>query len=92
MPGQIKAISLAKLQAIVCAFTGLLAGILYSFGGAVYDATTVGLNSGTALAFLALVGMPVMFAAAGFVIGFVEAHLYNLICFWLGGINMGFDV
>lgn len=43
--------------------------MLYSVGGLVYDLLTVGLNWGTAMAFLALVGMPLLFGAFGFALG-----------------------
>jgi hypothetical protein len=69
----------AKLQAIQMAVVGLFAGILYSFGGAVHDLTTGALGSGTVLAFLALLGMPALFAVAGFGIGAIGAMLYNLV-------------
>ncbi|MDH3216345.1 MAG: hypothetical protein OEN01_08640 [Candidatus Krumholzibacteria bacterium] len=88
---QIGILFLAKLQAIVMAFVGLIAGILYSFGGFIYEAFTGTLNSGTALAFLALIGMPIVFAAAGFIVGLIEAFLYNLIARWFGGIEMDFE-
>ncbi len=48
---------------------GLVAGVLYAFGGLVIDLLTVGLNAGTALAFMALVGMPLLFGAVGFLLG-----------------------
>ncbi len=51
------------------AWVGLACGVVYSVGGLVVDLLTVGLNWGTALAFLALAGMPALFAAAGFVLG-----------------------
>ena len=71
------------------AIVGLIAGILYSFGGAVYDVLTTGsVNLGTALAFLALIGMPVMFAAFGFVLGLIQAPLYNLFATRFGGIEI----
>lgn len=50
-------------------YLGLLCGVLYSFGGLVVDSLTIGLNWGTAMAFLAIVGMPVMFGAFGFLLG-----------------------
>jgi hypothetical protein len=53
------------------AYLGLGLGVLYSFGGLVYDLTTTGLNLGTALAFGALVGMPLIFAVIGFTLGAV---------------------
>ena len=51
------------------AYVGLGCGMLYSFGGVVVDMLTIGLNWGTAMAFGALVGMPVVFGAFGFVCG-----------------------
>ena len=53
------------------AIIGLVAGLLYSVGGLVVDLLTVGLNEGTAMAFGALLGLPVIFGAAGFVLGIV---------------------
>jgi|GEM_PF-1013339 integral membrane sensor domain MASE1 len=86
---RIGVISLAKLQAGLFAFVGLLAGTIYSFGGAIVDAlvsngwitttATPGLSWGTALAFLALIGMPGVFATFGLITGAVGALLYNLV-------------
>ncbi|MDP6418463.1 MAG: hypothetical protein QGG80_03225 [Candidatus Krumholzibacteria bacterium] len=81
----------AKLQALVMAALGFIAGVLYAFGGFFYELFTGTLNSGTALAFMALIGMPLMFAACGFVAGAVGAVLYNLVARWFGGIEMDFD-
>lgn len=78
----------AKLQALQMAAVGLIAGIAYSFGGALYESATGTLNTGTALAFMALIGMPVLFGAVGFVVGGVGALLYNSIARWIGGIEI----
>ena len=78
----------AKLQAIQMACVGLIAGVLYAFGGFFYELFTGTLNSGTALAFLALIGMPLTFAVGGFVAGAVGALLYNLVAGWTGGIEI----
>ena len=51
------------------AMVGLALGILYSIGGLVIDLMTIGLNAGTALAFLALICMPLIFGAIGFCVG-----------------------
>lgn len=89
---RVGAIFLAKLFAIVMAAFGLVAGVIYSFGGAAYDILTTGsANVGTALAFLALVGMPAMFASAGFVIGVVGAPIYGRAARWFGGIEMDIE-
>ena len=71
------------------AAVGLLAGVAYSFGGAAIDvlvttglitsASTPGLSWGTALAFLALIGMPAYFAVFGFAAGAIGAFLYGLV-------------
>jgi hypothetical protein len=55
------------------AYLGFVCGVLYSFGGLVIDLLTIGLNWGTALAFMALVGMPVIFGAFGFLLGAIVA-------------------
>jgi hypothetical protein len=56
---------LAKWMACI----GLVCGVLYSVGGLFYDLHTVGLNWGTAMAFMALVGMPVILGTFGFICG-----------------------
>ncbi len=53
----------------VGAIVGLVLGAIYSVGGFVIDLMGPGLNTGTALAFLALIGMPILFGAAGLLIG-----------------------
>ena len=96
----ISVLSMAKVHALAMGFLGLLAGIIYSFGGLLIDAgvtvdwitsnDTPGLSMGTALAFGALIGMPIIFATFGFVVGAVTAILFNCISHWFGGINMHF--
>ncbi len=82
----------AKLKATLMAFIGLIAGIVYAFGGALYELLTGTLNTGTALAFLALAGMPLLFAACGFVSGAIGAVLYNLVSRRFGGIGVDFEL
>lgn len=81
----------AKLQAIQWAIAGLFAGVLYSFGGLIFELFTGSLNSGTAIAFLALLGMPAMFAAIGFIAGAIGAFLYNSYAKWGGGIEIDLE-
>ena len=90
--------SLARFQAVLFALLGLLAGLLYSFGGLIIDllvssgwtasTETPGLGSGTALAFLAIIGMPLLFGACGFIVGIIEAALYNFSVRWWGGMRV----
>ncbi len=79
-------LSFAKLQTVILAIVGLIAGILYSFGGLIVDilvsigwvstAETPGLSFGTVLAFGSLIGMPIVFTMFGFIAGIIEALLY----------------
>jgi len=97
---RIKVFSFAKFQAVLMALVGLFAGILYSFGGLIIDGLvsyelmtseeTQGLSWGTVLAFGALIGMPIIFAVVGFLLGIVEAILYNLFAGWFGGLDINF--
>ena len=41
---KIRVLSLAKLQGILWVYVGLLCGILYSFGGFIYDLVITGSN------------------------------------------------
>jgi hypothetical protein len=76
-----------QFQTIMGALIGLILGILYSFGGLIIDtlvtlglitsSETPGLSYGTVLAFGALVGMPIIFALFGCVLGLIEAVLYK---------------
>ena len=87
--GNIGVFSVAARQAALMAIIGLVAGFLYSFGGAAVDVlvttgvitstSTPGLSYGTALAFMALIGMPFFFAVFGFATGSIGAFLYGLI-------------
>jgi hypothetical protein len=50
--------------------------------------STPGVSWGTALAFLALIGMPIIFATFGFIAGAIGASLYDLVARWVGGIEV----
>ncbi len=63
----------AKTSAKWMAWLGLVCGVLYSGIGFAYDLRTTGLNWGTAMAFGAIVGMPAIFGAAGFLFGALGA-------------------
>lgn len=82
-------LSLAKLMTALMTLIGLIMAIIYSFGGAIYDLTYTGaVNLGTALAFFALIGMPLCFGLCGFIIGITSAYAYNLAAKRLGGIEL----
>lgn len=98
---RIEILSFAKLYALIGASVGLLLGIVYSVGGLVIDTLvtlgwmtsteTPGLSYGTLLAFGALVGMPLICAAVGFIVGFIGALIYNVYAKRFGGIDIEFS-
>lgn len=63
------ALKVARLTALL----GLICGLLYSVVGLFYDLFTVGLNRGTAMAFLAILGMPALLGFFGLVFGALGA-------------------
>ena len=69
------------------AYLGFGCGVLYSFGGLIIDLMSVGLNWGTAMAFGALVGMPAIFGAFGFLCGALAALVAGGVGAVLSGIR-----
>ena len=70
-----KALKLARWMA----WLGLACGVLYSVGGLFYDLYTTGLNGGTAMAFGALIGMPLIFGTFGFLVGLLGWAIVGLV-------------
>ncbi|MCY4357190.1 MAG: hypothetical protein OXD01_06680 [Gammaproteobacteria bacterium] len=69
--------AMAKQTALAMSVLGLIAGVFYSFGGFLQELATNSLNTGTALAFLALPGMPLLFAGCGLCLGILIAFVNN---------------
>lgn len=98
---KIKVLSMVKFQVVIASLIGLVAGIVYSFGGLIIDVlvsigwitfpSTPGLSFGTVLAFGALIGMPIIFATIGLAVGLIEALLYNIYAKLFGGIEIDFE-
>ena len=89
---KINVLELAKLQAVLMTPLGIITGIIYSFGGTIYDIINTGsVNYGTALAYVALVVQPIMFAVVGFGLGIIEAFIYNIFAKRFGGMNVELD-
>lgn len=98
---KIKVFAFAKFQTVLGAFIGLICGVLYSFGGLILDILvsiewvtsqeTPGLSYGTVLAFGALIGMPIIGAAFGFLLGLFEAVLFNVFVRFFGKIRINFE-
>ena len=95
-------ITFGKFQGVMGLLLGFLLGVIYSFGGLILDtmvtfgwintSETPGLSIGTILAFGAILGMPLVFSVLGFLLGLLEAYLFNLVARWFGGMNLKFHV
>ena len=78
---------------------GFLCGLFYSVGGFLIDAlvsmeflsSAPGLSYGTLLAFGALIGMPLLLGAAGFLLGLVAGLLFNGCLKGINGLQVFFD-
>ncbi|MBT8220449.1 MAG: hypothetical protein KJP00_11515 [Bacteroidia bacterium] len=98
---KINVFSFVKFHVVIGGIIGLLAGILYSFGGLIIDTLvslgwittpeTPGLSYGTILAFGALIGMPLIGATVGLICGICEALIFNVCAKWLGRIDINFE-
>ena len=82
-------VSSAKVLTILMGVVGLILGLAYSIGGAIFD-VIVGQVSwgGTGLAFAAIPGMTAIFAGAGLVAGISAPLIYNLLVRRTGGIKV----
>ena len=87
----IEILSSAKFLTTLMGIVGLILGILYSVGGAIYD-VIVGQVSwgGTGLAFAAIPTMTGMFAGTGLAVGIIAPLIYNLLSGWIGGVKVDF--
>ena len=98
---KIKVLSYSRLQTTIGLLLGLLAGIIYSFGGLIIDALvslgwittseTLGLSYGTLLAFGALIGMPLIGGLVGFATGILGAIIYNWLARWMGKVDLNIE-
>ncbi|MDC0222017.1 hypothetical protein OAL54_09800 [Gammaproteobacteria bacterium] len=70
--------SWGKVLAKWMSLLGLLVGLLYSIGGLIVDLLTIGLNAGTAMAFGAVIILPVLCGILGIIVGYL-AELITII-------------
>ena len=59
----------SKFLAKWMAVAGLLLGSFYAIGGLTIDLLTIGLNLGTAMAFGAIIVLPILFGVFGIILG-----------------------
>lgn len=88
---RIGVLSAAKLQAVLMAFVGLIAGIFYAIIGTTLGEVTGSAGLGAGLGILAIIVVPILYATFGFIGGAIGAFLYNLVAGWVGGLEMDFE-
>ena len=86
--------SVAKLQAIIMSFVGLIAGIFIAIIDMMLKslATSAGIDKlpGAELGFSAIIILPIAYAIFGFIGGAIGAIVYNLSAKLVGGLEMDF--
>jgi len=100
-PRKINLLPFLKFQMVMGSILGLMMGIIYAFGGLIIDvlvsvnwithSETPGLSYGTLLAFGALVGMPIIFASIGLVVGVFKVLAFNVLSKWIGFLEINFE-
>ena len=88
---RIQPMSLAKLSALVYAVFGLLIGAimsLFAIGGAMFLPRDEGGMFGMIFGAAAIVILPVVYGALGFISAFVGALLYNVAAGVVGGVDL----
>lgn len=98
---KLKTIPFLTFHTVLGALLGLLAGILYAFGGLLIDLLvslgwvsspeTPGLSVGTILAFGALIGMPIIFAGFGLLLGGIELIVFTVFARWVSWLELDFE-
>ena len=79
MAKQIGVMQMAEIHAGVFGFVGLVLGVLYGVGGLFVDLFTTGLNMGSVMALGAVVAMPLLGGAFGFVLGLGVGVVWKLV-------------
>jgi hypothetical protein len=82
--------SAAKMSAVVYAFIGLLAGLLFSLAALAGVATNVQGGGAGAMLFGvgAIVVLPLLYGLMGTIVGVISALIYNVVAAVAGGIEL----
>lgn len=87
----IKPSTVGMLQGTLAMLFGLVAAILFSIGNTVHwtqetDSVLRGLTFGLASGFIAIIGVPIVYFAVGWVMGWIQGLLINALISMSGGI------
>lgn len=87
--------SLAKVQAILAAFIGLIIGTFYTILSILINSWSIPIIVSEqdkmiirTLGAMEIIIFPIIYGVVGFISGAVIAFLYNLIAKWVGGIEI----
>ncbi len=96
---KIDVMSLAKIQAIMMAFYGLLVGLIFALlGPAIKGMMQNNVLQGAMMQYpfgtmgsmgaASIIVLPITYAIGGFVMGAVFAFVYNIVAGWVGGVEL----
>lgn len=83
-------LSSAKMQGMIFAVLGLIAGFIYAMILSIMLFATGSPGLGIFFGFLALIGIPIVYGISGFAGGAIMAFLYNMVAGWTGGLELDF--
>ena len=81
---RIGVLSVAKVTAVIFAIVGLVVAVPFGL-------VVMARGAAAELSLLWLVGLPILYAAGGFVGGALYAWLYNVVAGWIGGIELDLE-
>ena len=93
-------VSLAKFQGIVFALIGFIVGLIMGLASLVLGSllgslgtsgshSAIGIFGGLGLA--AILVIPLLYGAIGFIAGLISAWIFNMIAKWIGGIELNIN-
>jgi hypothetical protein len=83
-------LSVAKIEALIMAFIGLIEGILVAISGPAMQGAAAAseIPLEFQLGTWAILALPIIYLIIGFVFGALGAAIYNLFAKWVGGMTM----
>lgn len=83
---KIDIMSMAKVEAIICAIFGLILGIIIALFGGIVGSLSGSSMGGWGVG--AIIIVPILYGIIGFISGAIGAVIYNLAAGWVGGIEI----
>lgn len=85
---KIGVLSLAKIQGILMAIFGLIAGIIFALFSTALSSVAGAEVFGATTGVVAIITLTITYGVIGFIAGAIGALIYNLVAGWVGGIQI----